>query len=166
MTPPTVVGRESDKIADIVNKILDNKVDSVSIVDSAHHLKAIITLKDLLKLVTLPAQALQEQKIKINSELDDIDREEVRELVTSVTSKYVSILKNHPVDVFIKEHKEKQRGRKLIYTRIQIHADKEKFDAKAEGWGYEHSVSEALDKIDKQVRRRKAIKKTVSKRRK
>ena len=159
MTPPTATARESDLVSDIVNKMLSNDIDCISILDSDQNLKAVVTVRDLLKLIVLPQKAFRQINVQINSEIEDISRESIESQILSVIDKFSSMLRNSTVEVIIKEHKEKKRGQSLIYSRIHIHAGREHFDATAEGWGIEHSIGESLEKIEKQLRRKKPTKK-------
>ena len=103
-------------------------------------------------------------KIRINSDIPDLDREMVRTVVSLFIEKYHSILDQCDVEIYMREHREKNREQRLTYTRIQMMAHKDKFDATAEDWGVEHSLKSTLEKLEKQVLKKKTSKKHHKKR--
>jgi CBS domain-containing protein len=159
MTPPTIYASVSSTVGEIIDKIVENKLDSISIIDENNNLKAIITLKDLLKMLTGEETLYIMPKIQINSDVENLNRTSIQKIITEFTKKFSSILSNSEVKIYMRAHREKQKRQRLIYTRIKIHAHHDKFDATAEAWGENHSVKEALEKIEKQVRRSKRSKK-------
>jgi CBS domain-containing protein len=164
MTRHAVSMPDSTKLGEVIEKIIDNKLDCISIIDSNNNLQAIMNVKDLLKLVTEEEQIILIPKISIKADFDNLNRNSVNATITEFVKKYRSILSQAEVEVFLKEHKEKHRDQKLIYSRIQIHAHKEKLDASGEGWGVDHSMRETLNKLEKQIRRIKTSRKHGGKR--
>jgi CBS domain-containing protein len=159
MTKQTVTLPESATLDEVVEQIIENNLDCVSIVDPNNKLLAMITVKDLLKLVSSENEIFLVPKIKIKADFEKVNRESVNIAITEFVKKYSSLLSQAEVEIFLKEHKERHRDQKLIYSRIQIHAHKDKYDAKAEGWGVDHSLKETLEKIEKQIRKKKTARK-------
>jgi predicted transcriptional regulator/ribosome-associated translation inhibitor RaiA len=159
MTRQSAAMPETAQLGDVIDKIIDDKLDCISIIDSDNSLRAIMCVKELLKLVTEEEQIMLVPKINIKADFDNLNRNSVNITMNEFVKKYSSILSQAEVEVFLKEHKEKHRDQKLIYSRIQIHAHKEKFDASGEGWGVDHSMRETLNKLERQIRRLKTTRK-------
>ena len=155
MTDADLKMHESATLGEVIEKIIENQLDCISIIDSNNNLQAMIMVKDLLKLVTTGQEIILLPKIKIKADFDNLNRTIVNNTITEFVTKYSTILSQAEVEVFLKEHKEKHRNEKLIYSRIQIHAHHDKFDASGEGWGVDHSLRETLGKIERQIRKRK-----------
>jgi len=164
MAPPTISAFETAAISEIIDKIVENKLDCISIIDDNNNLKAVITVRDLLKMVAGKELPFIKPKIQINSNVEDLNRTRIETAVTRFTKKYGSVLSQSEVEIYIRAHREKQKHQHLIYTRIQLHAHHDKFAATAESWGFDHSLKEALEKIEKQLRRKKKSKRHSTKR--
>jgi predicted transcriptional regulator len=164
MTKTALFANESDTLGDVIEKIIQHKLDCISIIDDSEQLLALITVKDLLKLVTSEDELFLMPKITINSDIENIDRNRIVDSVTDFVTKFSSILSQSEVEIYMREHKERHKDQKLIYTRLQLHAHHDKYEAKAEGWGYEHSLREVLTKIERQIKKKKTSKKHIKKR--
>lgn len=164
MTDSDLKLQDSATLGDVIDTIIKYQRDSISIIDSNNRLQAMITVKDLLKLVMTEENILLVPKIKIKADFDEVNRNSINIAITELVKKYSSILGQAEVEVFLKEHKERHRDNKLIYSRVQIHAHHNKYDATAEGWGVDHSLREVFEKLEKQIRRKKIIKKHNGKR--
>jgi len=165
MTPPVVEAMETDKISKVISTMIKHDTDCVSIVDNNHMYKGVITVTDLLRLLILPVQQQGRARIKINSSFDEINRAQIRSVIDASLDKFENILGQYSGEVFIKEHKERQKHQKLIYTRIQVYSDAGRFDATAEGWGPDQALSKALNKLEKQVMKKKKDRKRGIKKR-
>lgn len=163
MTRPAISAPDSATLGEAIDIIIENKLDSVSIIDSDEKIQAIIFVKDLLKLITSQERIFLIPKVTINSNLKELNRERVNKTITEFVKKYSSILSQSEVEIYMREQKETHKNQKQVYTRLQLHAHHEKFEAKGEGWGYEHSLREVLEKIEKQIRRKKQSKKHMLK---
>jgi CBS domain-containing protein len=163
MTRTAISALDSATLGEVIDKIIENRLDCISIIDAQENLQAVISVRDLLKLVSKQEQIFLVPKITINSDIKDLQRDRVNITMTEFVKKFSSILSQSEVEIYMREHKEKHKDQKLIYTRLQLHAHHDKFEANAEGWGYEHSLKEALEKIEKQIMRKKISKKHLGK---
>ncbi|WP_455392547.1 CBS domain-containing protein [[Eubacterium] cellulosolvens] len=150
---------DSATIGEVIELIIEKKLDCVSIIDEENFLQSVVTVKDLLRLITTQKEIILTPTIRINSKIDGLNRNRVKAAVNAFVKKYRSILSPGEFEIYMREHKEKQKHQKLIYTRIQVHAHKDKFEATAEAFGEDQSVKEAIDKLEKQIRRMKRFKK-------
>ncbi len=163
MSSPAISAPDKATLGYAVEIIVKNKLDGISIIDNKDNLTAIIYVKDLLRLLATKEKLALTPKITINSDIEIIDRDRINNTITEFIKKFSSILTQSEVEIYMREHKEKHKDQKLIYTRLQLHAHHDKFEAKAEGWGFEHSLREALEKIETQIRRKKQSKKHIGK---
>jgi CBS domain-containing protein len=159
MAPSVKSLPDSATIGDVIAMIVENKLDCLSILDDKNFIQSVITVKDLLRLITTQKEVYILPKIRINSKIENLNRQRVSAAINEFVKKYSSILSPSEFEVYMREHKEKQKHQKLIYTRIQAFAHKDKFAATAEGFGEDHSIKEALEKLERQVRKKKTAKK-------
>jgi len=164
MTRPAKYVPEDATLGRIINIIIRNKLDCIYIIDRDKNLISVITVKDLLKIVAEQDEIILLPKIRINSDLEALDRNMVRIVLNDFVNKFSSILSQSEVEVYMREHREKHKDQKLIYTRIQILAHRERFDATAEGWGEDHSLKDALSKLERQIKKKKGSRKHIGKR--
>jgi predicted transcriptional regulator len=164
ITKTATIAHESDTLGEVIEKIIENKLDCISVIDDQEQLQALITVRDLLKLVTTEDTLFIRPKITINSNISNIDRNRVNDSITEFVTKFGNVLSQSEVEIYMREHKEKHKDQKLIYTRLQLHAHHDKYEATGEGWGYEHSLKEVLSKIEKQIKKKKTSKKHIRKR--
>lgn len=158
LTPPAITAFESETVSEIIDRIISNKLDAISILDDNNKLSAVITVKDLLKFITGQEMPVIGPKIQINSDVEGLNRIRIKKMVSLFTKKYRSVLSPCEVEIYMRAHREKHKHRRLIYTKVHIHAHHDKFDATAENWGEDYSLRDALEKIEKQVLRKKDAK--------
>jgi CBS domain-containing protein len=164
MTPPVVEARENDKLSKVISMMVEHDTDCVSVVDGNHKYKGMVTVADLLKLLVTPVKQQGRARIKINSSFDEINRSQIRSVINASLDKFEGLLGERSAEVFMKEHKEKKKHQKLIYTRIQVYSGAGRFDATGEGWGPDQSLSKTLNKLEKQMRRKKKPSKRIKQR--
>jgi CBS domain-containing protein len=158
MTKVSITASNQATISEVIEKMLENRLDSLPIIEN-DNLQGIITIKDLLKLVTSFDDLIFLPKIQINSDIVDLDRDLIQTAVIEFAEQFSSILGECSFDVYVRAHREKQKHKKLIFTRIHIFAHKHKFEATAEAWGEALSLKEALEKLERQVIKEKPTKK-------
>ena len=159
MVQPTISLLDNVTIEDVVDNIMRNELECITILDNDRNLQAIITVKDLLRLISAENEVFLPPRIQINSHLEELNRAQVEATIINFANKYIPILSQSKFEIYIREHKEKQKHQKLIYTHISIHAHHDNFSAKAEGFGVDHSLKEALDKLERQVKKKKDVRK-------
>jgi acetoin utilization protein AcuB len=159
MVQPTISLLDNVTIEDVVENITQNELECITILDADSNLQAIITVKDILRLISAEKEVFLPPKIQINSHLEELNRSSVEAAIISFANKYISILSQSEFEIYMREHKEKQKHQKLIYTRISVHAHHDSFSSTAEGFGVDHSLKEALDKLERQVKKKKTTRK-------
>ena len=150
---------ESATIGEAIDTIVENRLDCISIVDDDNILQSVITVKDLLRFIAALEEMVILPRIQINSNIENLNRTRVNAAINEFVKKYSSILSPSEFEIYMREHREKQKHQKLIYTRIQAHAHHDNFAATAEAFGEDHSLKEALDKLERQVKKKKMAKK-------
>lgn len=158
LTPPVISAFETETVSEIIDRIISNKLDGISIIDDNNKLLAVITVKDLLKFITGQEMPVIGPKIRINSDVEGLNRTRIKKMVSLFTKKYSSVLSQCEVEIYMRAHREKHKQQRLIYTKVHIHAHRDKFDATAENWGEDYSLRDALEKIEKQVLKKKYTK--------
>ena len=146
----------------IANNLVRAGIGNITIVD-----RDIVELNNLQRQnlfdednIGLPKASIAVKKLrKINSDIKNLDKKMIQTAVIKFAEQFSSILSECSVAVYIRAHREKQKQKKLIFTRIQIIGHKHKYDASAEAWGVTLSLKEALEKLERQVLKEKPSKK-------
>jgi ribosome-associated translation inhibitor RaiA len=117
----------------------------------------IITKKDLLEPL-LSTQIQQPLYVQFAGELEEIEgfnKQQGLEEIQEIFEKYQEYLDNANVYVYLKQHKEKNRGLSLIYCKIRFSSPRGMFIAGEEGWGFMQALKNAGKVIDRQIRKSK-----------
>lgn len=154
MVSRVITDFESAKVDAIVDKFIENRINSVVIIDNSHKLKGIVTRKDLLEPVARIKEETMIPKIYVGSKVRNIDRKRVADILINY-SKNREHLKKSRFNVYITEHKESFRDQEhnMLYVKLRIHSPAGRFIAAAKGWGIENMMKNVLEKIDKQIER-------------
>jgi CBS domain-containing protein len=153
---PVTVG-ENTTIVAVIEKMIQNDISSIMVADNKNRLQGIITRKDLLALI-----AKEEEKgpiISINSNVQDLDRFQIKEIIKDFIKQYPNKLRHANFNIYLRTHKENLKGQDLIHTKMKVILPIGKFIADGEDWGAEYSVKDCLQKIEKQIIRKYDIQK-------
>ena len=158
ITTVSATASKQATISNVIEKIIENRLDSLPIIEN-NNLQGIVAIKDLLKLVITLDELVLLPNVQVNSDIKDLDKEMIQTTLNEFAEQFSSILGECSFDVYIRAHREKQKHKKLIFTRIHIFGHKHKYDASAEAWGEALSFKEALEKLERQVLKEKPSKK-------
>jgi len=91
------------------------------------------------------------QRIRINSNIKDLDRPMIKNQILELSRKYEAILKDGIFEVFIRTQSKGVENQKVFYTRILIFTSKERFDVSVEHRHIKLSFFKALYKLEAQL---------------
>ena len=91
------------------------------------------------------------KRIRINSNIKDLDKRLIQNELMELFKKYESVLTDSSIEVFIRLQNLGTQYQKLIYTRILIITLKERFDAAAEHRNIKLSFLKTLYRVEKQL---------------
>lgn len=89
-------------------------------------------------------------RIRINSNIKDLDKSWIQKEIIELVKKYESILTDSIIEVFIRLQNLGIPNQKIIYTRILIITSKERFDVTAEHHNIKLSFYKALFRLENQ----------------
>lgn len=95
------------------------------------------------------------EKIQINSNIKELDKSKILKKIIELKKRYESILCDSIIEVFIRSHYLGLQGQRLIYTRILILTQKERFDVTSEHQYIHPSFDTALFELDNQLSKKK-----------
>lgn len=91
------------------------------------------------------------KRIRINSNIKDLDKSLIQNELMDLVKKYESVLTDSSIEVFIRLLHLGTQYQKLIYTRILVVTSKERFDVSAEHRNIKLSFYKALYRLENQL---------------
>ncbi len=95
------------------------------------------------------------QRIRINSNIKDLDKPMIKNKILELIQKYESTLRDGIIEVFIRTKCIGMQNQRVIYTRILIFTSKERFDVSAEHRHVKLSFFKALFRLEAQLSKKK-----------
>ncbi len=148
MSFPVITCNINTKIKEVINLMLNNRINSVIILDE-NKAVGIVTKKDILELIIKEGNA-EEINIQISSKFD-VNKEQIEKIIKRFVLKFKERLKSSMFYIYLMKHKEKFRRRNLIYCRIKLISSEKKFVVTSQGWGIENAVRLCLVKLEGQL---------------
>jgi ribosome-associated translation inhibitor RaiA len=138
--------------------MLDNDYSGVVVTpdDDDRVVGGILTKTDVLRALSYTEEEHLDVQITNIDLLDTLSRQEVRERIENVASKYGD-MRVHHAHVRLAKHKEKLRGTPLIQSQIRLRTNKGQIAGTGEGYGADNSFHVALDKLERNVLELKGI---------
>jgi len=158
MTSPVETASLGDSVRDAVEDMLDNDYSGVVVTpdDDDRVVGGILTKTDVLRALSYTEEEHLDVQITNIDLLDTLSRQEVRERIENVASKYGD-MRVHHAHVRLAKHKEKLRGTPLIQSQIRLRTNKGQIAGTGEGYGADNSFHVALDKLERNVLELKGI---------
>ncbi|WP_372911755.1 CBS domain-containing protein [Salinigranum sp.] len=132
-----------------VETMLDGGISSLVVVEEGSPV-GIVTKTDVREALTWTGERRLPVQVTNVDLLDDISREEVVELVGSLTRKFGNLTLLE-ANVFLHEHDETLRGTPLVMARIRLFTDKGHFVGTGEGYGASHALHLARNIVERQL---------------
>ncbi len=158
MSSPPICVKAMDSVAEVIDLMAENRISSV-VVEKDGIPEGIVMKRDVLEYYL----KLQEKKefavqfILQNVEMDDFDRENIIKDIEKFLRKYSQYLGNTSVYVYLKKQRIHYRNLPLITSKVKIWSDKGLFMATGESWGIEFALHVALEKLEREVQKRKEL---------
>ncbi len=118
--------------------------------------EGIVTKTDVLRALTFTEEDHLDVQVTNVDLLDTVTRQEIREAIQEVASKYED-MRVHHAHVRFHKHKEKLRGTPLIRSQIRLRTNRGQVAGSGEGYGAENAFYVALDKLERNVLELKGI---------
>jgi len=159
MTSPVISVRPDSTIAEAFELMEENDVSSVLVLNELGELVGIVTRHDLLKPV---AEAVDQERgvnvqitVKIPGGTDEIDIKNMQSELESFFKKHEDMLRGSSLSLYVKAHREKKKGRRLIHARVVLNGPSGSYSAVDEGWGDIQALNRVLKAIERQLIRKK-----------
>lgn len=158
MTSPVETASLEDSVRDAVEDMLENDYSGVIVTPEGDDrvVGGILTKTDVLRALSYTEEEHLDVQITNIDLLDALSRQEVRERIENVASKYGDMHVHH-AHVRLSKHKEKLRGTPLIQSQIRLRTNKGQIAGTGEGYGADNSFHVALDKLERNVLELKGI---------
>ena len=152
MTDPVLTTTPEAVVRDAVEQMLENDVAGLVVTpeDDDGTVAGVVTKTDVLRALTFTEEDQMDVQITNVQLLDSLSRESVVADLTEVVDKYREMQVFH-AHVRLHEHKEKLRGTPLIQCQIRLRTSHGQVAGTGEGYGAEHAVNVALDKLQRNV---------------
>lgn len=158
MTSPVETTTPQVDLDEAVSVMLENDYAGLVVTpESDERLVAgVVTKTDVLRALSIREEHHLDVQITNIDLLDTISRQEIREAIEEVASKYREMQVHH-AHVRFHKHKEKLRGTPLIQSQIRLRTNKGQAAGSGEGYGSENAFYVALDKLERNVLELKGI---------
>jgi len=158
MTSPVETTTPGESLRDAVEVMLDNDYAGLVVTPEADDrlVAGVLTKTDVLRALSIREEHHLDVQITNIDLLDTITRQEIREAIEEVASKYADMQVQH-AHVRFHKHKEKLRGTPLIQAQIRLRTNKGQAAGSGEGYGAENGFYVALDKLERNVLELKGI---------
>jgi len=158
MSSPVATITGSATVENAVRKMFDNSYAGLVVTPEEDDslVAGIITKTDVLRALTFTEEDHMDVQITNIKLLDTITRDDIRQDIERVASKYRDMQVQH-AHVRFHEHKEKLRGTPLIQCQIRLRTNKGQMAGSGEGYGAKTAFSVALDKLQRNVLEEKGI---------
>jgi len=154
MTYPVITCNVNTTMKEVINKIVDYQVSGIIVVNDQQKLVGIVTKRDLLEPLSREKKGITYPIIQINSKIEGTNREELNSLISHFIKKYKDTIGETSFYVYLRQHKEKSKGEYLTYARCRMFTSYGKFIAKAEGWGINNTIKNALLNLERQINKK------------
>jgi CBS domain-containing protein len=158
MTSPVETTIPGASMRDAVERMLANDYGGLIVTpeEDDRLVAGVVTKTDVLRALSIREEHHLDVQITNIDLLDTISRQEIREAIESVASKYRDMQVQH-AHVRFHKHKEKLRGTPLIQAQIRLRTNKGQAAGSGEGYGAENGFYVALDKLERNVLELKGI---------
>jgi len=158
MTSPVETTTPNASMREAVRIMLDDDYGGLIVTpeEDDRLVAGIVTKTDVLRALSIREEHHLDVQITNIDLLDTISRQEIREAIEEVASKYNKMQVQH-AHVRFHKHKEKLRGTPLIQAQIRLRTNKGQAAGSGEGYGAENGFYVALDKLERNVLELKGI---------
>jgi len=158
MNSPVETADRDEPLNDATGRMLEMNHSSLVVTDGKKP-TGIFTKTDVLTSLTWTDESRMDVQISNVDYLEPLSPEDVAEMLEEIADKYAEMQVLH-ANVHLKRHKEKMRGNPLILARVVFHTNKGKFVVKGEGYGPEHALNLARDKLEHRVLGKKGVRRS------
>ncbi|GGL50495.1 CBS domain-containing protein [Halocalculus aciditolerans] len=158
MSSPVETVALETSVEDAVATMLENDYSGLVVTDPDDDrvVGGVLTKTDVLRALSYTEEETMDVQITNIDLLETLSRDDVRETISKVASKYAEMDVLH-AHVRFHQHKEKLRGTALIQCQIRLRTNKGQAMGTGEGYGADNAFHVAVDKLERNVLEMKGI---------
>lgn len=155
MSTPVRTTTLEEQLGDAVERMLDDDISSLVVVDDDGRAEGIVTKTDALRSLTWTGEDRIPVQVFNVELLDDLTREDIAERIEKINAKYeaMDLLE---VNVIFHKHNEQMRGIPLVLATIRLFTDQGQFSGSGEEYGARAAFDEAADVVEKNALQNKS----------
>ena len=150
MSTPVRTTNPEESLGDAVDRMLEDDISSLVVVDDDGLAEGIVTTTDALRSLTWTGEERIPVQVFNVELLYDLTREDIAARIEEVDAKYeaMDILE---VNVIFHEHEERMRGVPLLLATVRLFTDGGRFSGSGEQYGARAAFDEAADTVEQNV---------------
>jgi len=156
MSSPVETVETGVSLKDAVGTMLERDFAGLVVTNADDRIDGVVTKTDVLRALSYTEEEHLDVQITNIKLLDTLDRQEIREAIEEIASKY-SDMNVHHAHVRFHQHKEKLRGNSLIRAQIRLRSNRGQIAGSGEGYGASNAFYVAIDKLERNVLERKGM---------
>lgn len=154
MSYPVISSNFQSNIKDVIDQMVDYKVNGIIIIDNYNKLIGMITKRDILEHLYEEKIEFTYSNIQINSKIKNINKKELLDYISDFIKKYEKKLGKVSINIYLSEQKKKSDEKHLTFARCRIRTDYGRFAVSAEGWGHYESIRNVMLNFEKQINKK------------
>jgi len=155
MSTPVRTTTRDEELGDAVERMLDDDISSLVVVDDEGEAAGIVTVTDALRSLTWTDEDRIPLQVFNVDLLDDLSREEIASRIEEIDAKYAA-MDVLEVNVIFHRHNEKLRGVPLLLATVRLFTDEGLFSGSGEEYGARAAFDEAADVVEKNALQQKS----------
>jgi CBS domain-containing protein len=159
MSSPAVTLQPEARLVEALKLMESRGISSVLAVNSLGELEGIVTKHDLLRPLSEPRRKNGDMSVQLSAKIQggagEVDVKRLQVYLDSFVRRYSRVLRGSSLSVYVKAHRERKKGRRLIHVRMTLSGAAGSYSSVAEGWGDIQALRLALEGIERQVSRKK-----------
>jgi len=159
MTTPVIYVRPDSTVREAFQLMEDNDISSVLVLNEFGELVGLVTRHDLLKPLAGAEQQERGVNIQITAKMpggtDEIDVKNMQSELESFLRKHEDMLKGSSLSLYVKAHRERKKGRRLIHARVVLNGPSGSYSAVDEGWGDIQAINRVIKALERQLEKKK-----------
>jgi CBS domain-containing protein len=145
---PVLTTTLEERLGEAVERMLENDISSLVVVDEDDLAAGIVTKTDALRSLTWTDEDRIPVQVFDVDLLNDLSREAIADRIEEIDTRYeaMDLLE---VNVIFHEHDERLRGVPLVLATVRLFTDEGRFSGSGEGYGARAAFGEAADVVEK-----------------
>jgi CBS domain-containing protein len=159
MSSPVIYLGPDETVAKAISVMTSNGISSLLVLNDLGELLGIVTKHDALRLLKKKPQVEEGLNVHVSVKTpggtEEFDTKRLSGYVSSLARKFGKELTGSELSVFVKNHREQRRGRRLVHIRLVLTGPVGSYASVGEGWGDNQALQRAMEGLERQLLRKK-----------